>query len=191
MKKLSLILGAIVISFLMASCSNKKEAAITAFNAFFDNEVTALNAVDNADAMLDYLKASDTRFQEFFAKMNNDFPLDENENIIGLKKEDSEAAMKVYDDRLNAWAQLRDTKGGEFYEVYIAKLENLVNGLAEDIVNEVEPAADIEDQIMAAYDDTDKYVDLSTDEQYDRYTDIDELVKVIYGIEEDGEGAEE
>lgn len=176
-----------MISFVMASCSNKKEAAITAFNTFFDNEVTALKAVDNADAMLDYLNASDTRFSEFFDKMNKEFPLDENEDIIGLSKDDSDAAMKVYDDRLNAWAELREAKGGVFYEAYIAKLEDLVNGLAEDIINDVEPAADIEDQILAAYNDTDKYLELSTDEQYDRYNDIDELVQIIYGVEDEEE----
>ena len=117
--------------------------------------------------------------------MNKDFPLDENENIIGLNQTDSDAAMKVYDDRLNAWAELRNTKGGEFYEGYIAKLENIVNGLADDLVNEKEPAADIDEQILAAYDNTDKYVELSTDEQYERYTEIDQLVKVIFGIEEE------
>ncbi|MBR6878469.1 MAG: hypothetical protein IKM95_03680 [Bacteroidales bacterium] len=185
MKKLALILGVVVMGVIMSSCTNKKEAAISAFNAFFDNEVTALKAVDNADAMLDYLKASDSRFEEFFAKMNKDFPLDENENIIGLNQTDSDAAMKVYDDRLNAWAELRNTKGGEFYEGYIAKLESIVNGLADDLVNEKEPAADIDEQILAAYDNTDKYVELSTDEQYERYTEIDQLVKVIFGIEEE------
>ena len=74
-----------------------------------------------------------------------------------------------------------------FYEAYIAKLEDLVNGLAEDIINDVEPAADIEDQILAAYNDTDKYLELSTDEQYDRYNDIDELVQIIYGVEDEEE----
>ena len=73
------------------------------------------------------------------------------------------------------------------FEPYLAKLEDLVNGLADDLINEVEPADDIVDQIVAAYDDIEKYADLGSDDQADRFEDTDELVRIIFGLDEEEE----
>ena len=77
------------------------------------------------------------------------------------------------------------SKGESYFEPYIAKLEELVYGLAENIEEDVKPADDIADQILAAYENTDKYVVLSTDEQFERYNTVDDMVKIIFGLNED------
>lgn len=188
MKKLTLVLGALVMGFILTSCgNNKKEAVINAFNTFFDQEVNALNAVDNADAFLEFLTASDERFTAFYTQMDKDYPINEDDQLIGFSKEDSDAAMKVYNDRLDAFMSLQEAKGESLFEPYIAKLEDVVNGLADDIMNDVEPADDVVDQILAAYDDIDKYADLGTEAQAERFTDIDELVRIIFGLDEEEE----
>ena len=184
MKKFTLILGALVISFIMASCSNKKDEVIKIFNNFFDNEMTALNSVDNADACIEYVKASDARFTDFFTQLDKEFPNDNN-GFKGFKTEDNEAAMKVFEDRMGKLQDLMKTKGETYFEPYIAKLEELVYGLAENIEQDVKPADDIADQILAAYENTDKYVDLASDEQYERYNTVDDMVKIIFGLNED------
>lgn len=185
MKKFTLILGALVISFIMASCSNKKDEVIKVFNTFFDNEMAALNSVDNADACLEYTKASDARFVDLYTKLDKEFPITENNEFVNFSKADSEAAMKVYEDRMGQWENLMKSKSETYFEPYIAKLEELVYGLAENIEQEVKPADDIADQILAAYENTDKYVTIATEEQYQRYSDVDELVKVIFGLNEE------
>lgn len=172
-------------AFVLSSCTNKKEAAITAFNAFFDKETEALNAVTNADECLDYLTASDERFSVFFDQMDKQFPINENDELIDFSKTDSDAAMKVYNDRMDAYTALLNSKCEGFFEPFLSKLETLVNGLADDLMNNVEPAEDITDQILAAYDDIDKYGNLGSDDQAERFGDIDEMVKIIYGLDEE------
>ena len=174
-------------SFVLSSCTNKKDAVISIFNNFFDQEVTALNNVADADQFLEYLTSADERFNAFYEKMDQDYPLTEDGDFANFSQEDSDAAMKVFDDRYDAYETLRDTKAETMFEPYLAKLEDLVNGLADDLINEVEPAEDIVDQILAAYDDIEKYADLGSDDQADRFNDTDELVRIIFGLDEDEE----
>lgn len=187
MKKLTLVLGALIVTFMLNSCTNKKDAVIAVFNTFFDQEVAALNNVADADQFLSYLTAADERFNAFYEKLDKEYPIDENDAFIGFSKEDSEAAMKVYNDRYDAYETLKDTKAETMFEPYLAKLEDLVNGLADDLINEVEPADDIVDQIVAAYDDIEKYADLGSDDQADRFEETDELVRIIFGLDEEEE----
>ena len=190
MKKLTLVLGALIMTFMLNSCTNKKDAVIALFNSFFDHEVTALNNVSNADDFLSFLTASDERFNAFYAQLDKEYPITEDDEFVGFNKADSDAAMKVYNDRMEAFENLRDTKGEELFEPYLAKLENVVNGLADDLMNDVEPADDIVDQILAAYDDIEKYGDLGSDAQAERFGETDSLVQLIFGLNEEEEVAE-
>lgn len=185
MKKLTLVLGALIMTFMLNSCTNKKDAVIAVFNTFFDQEVAALNNVSNADDFLSFLTASDERFNAFYEQLDKDYPITENDEFVGFSKADSDAAMKVYNDRFDAFETLKATKGEELFEPYLTKLEDVVNGLADDLVNEVEPAEDIVDQILAAYADIEKYADLGSEEQAERFGETDDLVKLIFGIEEE------
>lgn len=187
MKKLTFVLGALIMTFMLSSCTNKKDAVIAVFNSFFDQEVNALNNVANADDFLSFLTASDERFAAFYQKLDEEYPITENDEFVGFNKADSDAAMKVYNDRLEAFETLKATKGEELFEPYLAKLENVVNGLADDLINDVEPANDIVDQILAAYEDIEKYSELGSDEQAERFGETDELVQLMFGLNEEVE----
>jgi len=184
MKKVTLILAALVMGFLVSSCTNKKDEVIKVFNTFFDSEMAALDSIDSPDACLDYYNGYEDRFNEFYAMLDKDFPIDENDEFIGFSKEDSDAAMDVYVTRINEWNEKLNTKCKDYYEPYISKLETLVYNLDEDMENGYEPTDEDIDNILSAYEDTDKYVDLASSYQYDRYEAIDQMVQEMFGLDE-------
>lgn len=66
MKKVTLLLGAIVLGFMLTSCENKKQTAVNLFNTFFDEELATLNKVEDADGWMAYYDAASERFDNFF-----------------------------------------------------------------------------------------------------------------------------
>ena len=177
MKKLTLICGALVLGFFLSSCENKKETAINLFNTFFDEEIAALNQVEDADAFLAYFDAADERFSAFYANLDKQIPINEDDQIIGLSKEDSDAAMQVYEDRLAAYTEARDAKSAALYEPFIQDLEAYWDGPINDLLDQYDDVASIPDDVLnpildtfeQKFDAADQYVRLSSEEQYDRY----------------------
>ena len=166
------------------------------FNTFFDEEIASLNQVEDADAFLAYYDAADARFDTFFEKLNQEIPLDENDNIIGLSQEDSDAAMKIYDDRLDAYLEQRDAKGEALYEPFLADAENVLFDEIGALADQYETVEEIPDELFnpllekleAKFDVAEKYVLLSNDEQYDRFL---VLSDIFYDDEEEVEETEE
>ena len=189
MKKVTLLLGAIVLGFMLTSCENKKETALNLFNTFFDEELAQLNKVEDADGWMAYYDAASERFDNFFNMLNEKLPLDENDNIIGLSQTDSDEAMKVYDDRMDDYLAQRDTKGAALYEPFINDVEDSfmeIVGLFDQyddpdaIPDEVfDP---LYDKFMEKFDLADQYVLLSDDDQFDRYM---ALYDMLYGDDEE------
>ncbi|MBQ3710641.1 MAG: hypothetical protein II887_08055 [Bacteroidales bacterium] len=196
MKKLALTFGAIVLGFVLTSCGdNKKETVMQLFNTFFDEEVTFLNQVTSAADFLEYDQASDQRLEEFYAKMSQDFPMDENGEIINLGKEDNEEVKKALMAREDAYVNLYDAKRTELYEPYIADLENFWNGELDEFFGQFENEKELTDEkIMPMFQKfeekfhlADEYVPLSNEEQFERYFNIADQV---YGDEEETEAEE-
>ena len=194
MKKVTLLLGAIVLGFVLTSCENKKATAVNLFNTFFDEEISLLNKVEDADGWMAYYDAASERFDNFFNKLNEQMPLNDDGDIIGLNKADSDEAMKVYDDRLDDYLAQRDAKGAALYEPFISELE----GSFEDIMGLFDQYESVEavpdevfdplyDKFIEKFDLADQYVLLSDDEQYDRYL---VLYDMLYGDEEEEESEE-
>ena len=182
MKKVTLLLGAIVLGFMLTSCENKKETALNLFNTFFDEELAQLNKVEDADGWMAYYDAASERFDNFFNMLNEKLPLDENDNIIGLSQTDSDEAMKVYDDRMDDYLAQRDAKGAALYEPFINDVENSFDeivGLFDQYDNPDaipdEVFDPLYDKFMEKFDLADQYVLLSDDDQFDRY-------KVLYDL---------
>jgi hypothetical protein len=195
MKKVTLLLGAIVLGFVLTSCENKKQTAVNLFNTFFDEELAQLNKVEDADGWMAYYDAASERFDNFFSMLNEKLPLDENDNIIGLKQADSDEALKVYDDRMDDYLAKRDAKGAALYEPFISDLEGSFDNIMAlfDQYEKVEDVPDeafdpLYDAFMEKFDVADQYVLLSDDEQYDRYM---ALYDMVYGEEEETEETEE
>lgn len=189
MKKVTLLLGAIVLGFVLTSCENKKQTAVNLFNTFFDEELAQLNKVEDADGWMAYYDAASERFDNFFSMLNEKLPLDENDNIIGLKQADSDEALKVYDDRMDDYLAKRDAKGSSLYEPFISDLEGSFDNIIA-LFDQYEKVEDVPDEafdplyeaFMEKFDVADQYVLLSDDEQYDRYM---ALYDMVYGEEEE------
>ena len=189
MKKVTLLLGAVVLGFMLTSCENKKETALNLFNTFFDEELAELNKVEDSDGWLAYYDAASERFDNFFSMLNEKLPLDENDNIIGLSQADSDEALKVYDDRMDDYLAKRDAKGSALYEPYIDDLENSFMDIM-NLLDQYQSASDVPDEVfdplydkfMEKFDLADQYVMLSDDDQFDRYM---VLYDMLYGEEEE------
>jgi hypothetical protein len=195
MKKVTLLLGAIVLGFMLTSCENKKQTAVNLFNTFFDEELATLNKVEDADGWMAYYDAASERFDKFFNTLNEQIPLNDDGNIIGMSQADSDEALKIYDDRMDDYLAKRDAKGAALYEPFISDLEGSFDeilGLFDQYEN-VEDVPDeqfdpLYDKFMEKFDLADQYVLLSDDDQYDRYL---VLYDMLYGDEEAEAEAEE
>lgn len=195
MKKITLLFGALVVGLILTSCENKKDMAINLFNTFFDEEVAFLNQVKDADDFLAYYDAADQRFDEFYTMLGEKVPINENDEIIGLSKADSDEAMKVYDDRIDDYLAQRDSKSEVLYEPFVSELENYWNDKMVPMLDSYETANDIPDEVFnpmydefeAIFDKAEKYMRLSSDEQFDRFY---EFYDLFYGEEDDEEAAE-
>ena len=183
MKKVTLLLGALVLGFVLTSCENKKANAINLFNTFFDEEISLLNKVEDADGWMAYYDAASERFDGFFDMLNKEIPLDENDNIVGLSQADSDEAMNVYDTRMDDYLAQRDAKGAALYEPFLTELEGSFDemlGLLDqyDDVNAIpdEVFDPLYEKFIEKFDKADQYVLLSNEEQYDRYLVIADLL---------------
>ena len=154
MKKVTLLLGAIVLGFMLTSCENKKANAINIFNTFFDEEISLLNKVEDADGWMAYYDAASERFDGFFDMLNEKLALDENDNIIGMSKADSDEAMNVYDTRMDDYLAQRDAKGAALYEPFITELE----GSFDEMLG-----------LLDQYDDVNAIPDEVFDPLYDKF----------------------
>lgn len=192
MKKITLFLGALVVGLILTSCENKKDTAIKLFNNFFDEEVAFLNQVKDADDFLTYYEESDQRFDAFYDMLSEKVPINENDEIIGLKKADSDEAMNVYETRIDDFLALRDAKSEKLYEPFITELEDYWNNKMVPMLDQYETADDIPDDVFypmydefeAIFDNAEKYMRLSSDDQFDRFY---EFYDLFYGDEDEEE----
>ena len=178
MKKFTMILGAVILGFMLASCGdNKKDTIIEKFNTFFDEETATLSQIDDADALVEYAHSFSERHDNLFTKLTEEFPLDDDENFVGMNQEDNDAVWGSYQDRFDALNEQFIEKGAAFFEPIIADLEDFITEdifpLAEqyDVVPD-DVIESLNDQLMQKFDMAEKYIDLCNDEQYDRYLDI-------------------
>lgn len=196
MKKVTLFFGALVLGLILTSCENKKDTAVKLFNNFFDEEVAYLNKVEDADAFLTYFDEADKRFDEFYSLLDKKCPLNEEGDFIDMNKEDSDATMAVFDGRMDDYVALRDAKSEVLYEPIVAELENYWYDKMVPMLDQYENAEDIPDEVFnplydefeALFDKAEKYVRLSSNEQFDRFY---EYYDLFYADEDGEEVAEE
>ena len=189
MKKTVLVLMTLVAGFLLTSCGNsQKKKAIDMFNNFFDKEEAFLNNVNDADAMLEYYNASDARFTEFFAQLDEKFPINENDELIGFSKQDSDDVLAVYNKRLEQFKPLRATKASELVEPYLSDAENAFVNLLALYYDDEQPAEDVAIQAAQEFEEkynlAERYEYLCDEEQLDRFY---EMFHFVYGDEEEDE----
>lgn len=187
MKKLTAFFGAILLGFVLVSCTNNpKESILKDIDTFFDQEVATLNGINTADDMVAYLEAYDGKIDEFAQNLDNKYPVTDDNIFVGMSKEEDDAIMAHLDERYDGLWNIINEKGGQMMEPYIVNLESIVEGLMNDIENGVTPNLDEAlSPILDAYDNIEKYSILGTEEQYERFSQADEIIYHIYGLDEE------
>lgn len=188
-----MFLGAVVLGFVLVSCGpSKKDKAITMCNDFFTQEIAEIQNVNDLDGFVAYDEASNHRFAEFFDKMDEEYPLTDDDRITTLSEEDSKAVMQAYNEKYDTWYELYSSKGAEYYEPILADLEDYFDGkvtaMAEAYGGDLDNVPDEvviqflidlfeDEEFNEKYDLASEYSYLCNEEQFDRFYDFYDLVE--------------
>lgn len=130
MKKLTLIIAALIMGFAITSCNttNKKEVITKAVDEFFANAEQKLASINSAeDFMLHFQEfeaSKDVFVQELFADY-----IDEEGNVKGFSEEDMEEITTYIYDKTSAYNKVEGAKAAEFIEPLITDYEAAVDAL--------------------------------------------------------------
>lgn len=123
MRRLSLILAAVVMGFIMTSCgSSVKDSIMKDVENYFTQAEQTLASIDNADDFIAFAKSMNDR-SEF---MNQ---LDEQYGDKEISAEDEEAIETYIYDRASAYNQAEGLKCGEFLTPIMERFVNAVEAL--------------------------------------------------------------
>ena len=137
MKKITLAIAAVVISFVMASCGNSvspKETILKATEDFFAQAKTNLQTINNAEDFLafvnNFAQEKDTFIQNVFADY-----MDEEGNLKGFTEEELTDLQTQLGDMASAFNKEEALKAAEFITPLVENYENAVNALYDAIGN--------------------------------------------------------
>ena len=109
MKKLTMIVTAVIIGCVMTSCGNKEKMLMSKANGFYAQAETELNAIDNWDGFVTFFQNFKQKFDDFKASYSNLKLSQETQDFLSNKKE--------------AFDQMESQKAGELFEPILVKGE--------------------------------------------------------------------
>lgn len=159
MKKLTVILAAMVMGFAMMSCDNtpKKEVITKAVDEFFTAAEQELTSISTGEEFMTHFTEFEERKNDFVQELFADY-IDEEGNIKGFSNEDMEAIQSFMYDRASAYNKVEAAKAAEFLEPAIATYEDAINALYE-AVSQGQPVEGLVDQFEAAENELALYAD--------------------------------
>jgi hypothetical protein len=123
MKKLSLILAAVVMGFIMTSCGGSvKDSIMKDVDNYFTEAETKLAAIDNADDFIAFATSMNDR-----SEISN--TLEERYDGKKISEEDQEAIEAYIYDRATAYNKAEGLKCGEFLTPIMERFVNAVEAL--------------------------------------------------------------
>ncbi len=192
MKKLSLVLGALVLGFLLTSCgTSTKDKIYKDTDEFFTQKEAEIQTIDNMDDLLAFVSAMNENPELDLV----DKYTDEEGNIIGLTEQDSDELIDMMMERRDAYKVIEEAKCIELTEPLVEDYENIIASLYEDYEADLPEA---EEQKMAEWENLygmiDHYYDIIPDTLYKRFLDADDVFDFMFGLgdyAEEEEGEEE
>ena len=126
MKKLTLIIAAVAMGFIMASCGNKEKELMQKATEFYTQNETELKAVDNVEGFAAFCQNFKQKLNDFKATYSDMNLSQETQNFLS----DKEKALK----------QQGEQKAGELFTPYIEKLEgfNIIRNIV--VLSSIEDA---------------------------------------------------
>lgn len=109
MKKLTIIVAAVIIGFVMTSCGNKEKNLMNKANELYTQAETELNAIDNWDDFVTFFQNFKQKFDDFKAGYSNLKLSQETQDFLSDKKE--------------AFDQMESQKAGELFAPILVKGE--------------------------------------------------------------------
>lgn len=113
MKKLTLIIAAVAIGFIMTSCGNKEKELMQNATEFYTQAETELKAIENYEGFVTYFQAFKQKFKDFTATYSN----------MKLSQE----TQQFLSDKANAFKALETQKAGELVTPYLEQMEKTFN----------------------------------------------------------------
>ena len=109
MKKLTVIITAVAIGFVMTSCGNKEKDLMNKANELYAQAETELNAIGNWDGFVTFFQSFKQKFDDFKAGYSNLKLSQETQDFLSKKKE--------------AFDQMESQKAGELFAPILVKGE--------------------------------------------------------------------
>lgn len=134
MKKLTLIIAALVMGFVMTSCdtTNKKEIITKAVDEFFANAEQKLTTINTGEDFMLHFQEFEASKDVFIQELFSDY-VDEDGNIKGFSEADLEEIKNYIFDRTSAYNKVEGEKAAEFMEPLVANYEAAIDALAEAV----------------------------------------------------------
>lgn len=117
MKKLTIIITAVIIGFVMTSCGNKEKDLMNKANELYTQAETELNAIDNWDGFVTFFQNFKQKSDDFKAGYSNLKLSQETQDFLSNKKE--------------AFDQMESQKAGELFAPILEKGEQFAKTIAD------------------------------------------------------------
>ena len=182
MKKFTLIIAAVVMDFAFASCSGpSKEAILNEVSAFFTKAQTDIQAIDNADALVEFVKSFGDKKDEFMKTLSEKFEV-KDDQFVGFSQEENAEIMGKINDMATEYNKVEYAKCGEIMKPYIDKFDGIVNGLYEKFQGGEEITEDMTNELKGTYEEITKYADIIPEELANVFYADDAKIAEIFNI---------
>lgn len=190
MKKLTIILAAVVMGFMTSCGGSVKDAIINDVENYFTEAEQKLAAIDNADEFIAFATSMNDRSD--FLKV-----LDEKYGQKTISDEDDEAIQNFIYDRATAYNQAEAKKCAEFLtpimDRFVKAVDALYTPFTEGVVPEEEAFYAMYDEMDQAEDEVLKFADCENipDELIEQFSAAeDKRAEMFDDFEEEEETAE-
>lgn len=130
MKRLSLILGAVVIGFLFSACTKSpKEPIMKETEAFFAEAENTVKAITNAEDFLKFFKDFSWQKDDFMQNLFSKYPTDAEGKLKGITDEELEELNTFIQDCETAYKTVEVAKCAEVVDPVLARYERAVQAL--------------------------------------------------------------
>ena len=180
MKKFTLIIAAVVMGFAFAACSGpSKDAILNEVSAFFTQAKTDIQAIDNADDLINFVNSFGDKKNEFLNSLAEKFEM-KDDQFIGFSEEENAEIMDKISEMATEYNEAEYAKCGEITTPYIEKYDGIVKALYEKFEAGEEFSDEMVDQLRDAYNDIAKYADIVPEELANVFYADDEMVGKMF-----------
>ena len=182
MKKFTFILAAVVMGFAFASCSGpSKDVILNEVSAFFTKAQTDIQNLDNADALLEFVKTFGDKKAEFMNTLSERFEV-KDDQFVGFSQEENNEIMNKINEMATEYNKVEYAKCGEIMKPYIEKYSNIVKALYEKFQGGEEITEEMTNELKGAYEDIAKYADIVPEELAEVFYADDAMVSEIFKV---------